>query len=227
MGESLHQQGYTCLGVRLAGHATHPEDMVRSRWTDWTASVEDGYNLLCRLTDDIFLVGLSMGGVIALLLSTQLTPRVMGVVAMSTPFRLPSDYPVWMMRLFSKFMKFRSKTKEQPGSGWFDQTAYVDHVSYPRNPVYSAAELKLLILEMHKALPRVDVPVLLTHSQDDKYVLPKNVERIYDRLGKALDKTKLYVTGSGHVLPRDAARQQVFHSTLEFIQRIESSKGQN
>ena len=51
MGEYLNQQGYTCLGVRLAGHATNPEDMIRARWTDWTASVEDGYNLLRGAVD--------------------------------------------------------------------------------------------------------------------------------------------------------------------------------
>src|ERR671918_2213655 len=76
MGEYLNQQDYTCLGVRLAGHATHSEDMIRSRWTDWVASVEDGYHVLCGLTDDIFLIGLSMGGALSLLMSTQLTPRV-------------------------------------------------------------------------------------------------------------------------------------------------------
>ena len=46
MGEYLNEHGYTCLGVRLTGHATDPEDMIRSNWTDWTASVEDGYSLL-------------------------------------------------------------------------------------------------------------------------------------------------------------------------------------
>src|SRR5512143_2591480 len=71
MGEYLHGRGYTCLGVRLAGHATRPEDMVRAHWTDWTASVEDGYHLLCGITSDIFLAGLSMGGVLSLLLSTR------------------------------------------------------------------------------------------------------------------------------------------------------------
>ena len=60
MGEFLNRQGYTCLAVRLTGHATDPEDMIRSRWTDWAASVEDGYALLRGLTDNIFLIGLSM-----------------------------------------------------------------------------------------------------------------------------------------------------------------------
>ncbi|MGB8980671.1 MAG: alpha/beta fold hydrolase [Anaerolineales bacterium] len=218
MGEYLHRQGYTCLGVRLAGHATDPEDMVRARWTDWTASVEDGYQLLRGLTENIFFVGLSMGGILSLLMSTRL--KVKGVVAMSTPARMPEDYPVWLLELMSFFIKYRPKTNEEPGSSWFDQTAWQEHVSYPQNPIRSAAELKKLIRAMRAALPKVSVPVLLMHSQDETYVLPDNLEEIYADLVNTPDKTRLYVTGSGHVLPRDASREQVFKAALEFIRRI-------
>jgi carboxylesterase len=218
MGEHLHRQGYTCLGVRLAGHATQPDDMIRSRWTDWTASVEDGYNLLCGLTDDIFLVGLSMGGILSLLMSTRL--KVRGVIAMSTPSHLPTDYPVWLLKFLSRFIKFSPKTRAAPGSGWFDKAVYKDHIAYGENPVRSAAELKKLILEMRESLPKVTVPVLLMHSRDETYILPDNMEYIYERLVGASDKTKIYITGSGHVLPRDAGREQVFQSAVEFIQKI-------
>lgn len=224
MGVSLHSQGFTCLGVRLAGHATRPEDMIRSRWTDWTASVEDGYNFLCRVTSDIFLIGLSMGGNLSLLMSTRLAPRVRGVIAMSTPSRLPTDYPVWLIKFLSLFIRFRRKTNEPPGSGWFDKAAYRDHIAYPQHPVRSGAELKKLILEMRAALPEVRVPVLLMHSKDERYVLPDNLESIYDALVNAPERTKLYITGSGHVLPRDASREQVFQSAAEFIQRVVKQK---
>lgn len=222
MGEFLNGQGYTCLGIRLAGHATNPEDMIRSRWTDWAASVEDGYQLLCGMTDHIFLIGLSMGGILSLLMSTRL--QVKGVVAMSTPSRLPTDYPTWFIELISHVIRYRPKSKEPPGSGWFDKAAYQDHVAYAQNPVRSTAELKKLILEMHSALPMVKVPVLLMHSKDERYILPDNVEDIYAGLANASDKTKLYLTGSGHNLPRDASRAQVFQAALEFIQRVSSQK---
>jgi len=222
MGEYLHQQGYTCLGPRLAGHATNVDDMLRARWTDWTASVEDGYQLLRGVTEDIFLVGLSMGGVLSLLMSTRL--KVRGVIAMSAPAHLPEDYPIWLLQLISLFVKYRPKTNEEPGSGWFDKTVYQDHIAYSQNPVRSAAELKKVILAMRAALPKVDVPVLLMHSRDETYVLPENLEEIYAGLVNASDKTKLYITGSGHVLTRDASRDQVFKSALEFIQRISIQK---
>ena len=139
---------------------------------------------------------------------------------MSTPHRLPSDYPVWSLQLMSIVMKFRPKTKDVPGSSWFDKDAWKEHVSYSENPIRSVAELKKLIFEMNDALPKIQVPVLLIHSKDDPYVLPDNMERIYDGLVNASDKTKFYITGSGHVVTRDAARHQVFESVLEFIRRV-------
>ena len=224
IGEYLNGQGYTCLGVRLAGHATHPADMVRSRWTDWTASVEDGYHLLCEITEDVFLIGLSMGGILSLFMSTQFAPRVKGVIAMSTPSQLPDDYPIWFLQLYSLLVPYSAKKGGAPGSGWFDKTAYQSHVIYGKYPVRSAAELKKLMIEMAAALPRVNVPVLLMHSKDDPGIAPSELEIIYQGLVNAPDKTKLYITGSGHNLPRDAKREQVFESALEFIQRVSAQK---
>lgn len=218
MGEYLHEQGHTCLGVRLAGHATDPEDMIRSRYQDWMASVEDGYHLLRAVAANIFLAGLSMGGVLSLLMSTKLD--VKGVVAMSTPYKLPDDPRLNYVDLISVFKPFMPKSSEEPGASWFDKEAWKDHISYPQNPVRSVGELDKLLGEMRKALPKVDVPVLLIHSKNDLYVLPENMELIYDGLKNVSDKTKLYITGSGHVVTRDAARHQVFESTLEFIQRV-------
>ncbi|MEW5940977.1 MAG: alpha/beta fold hydrolase, partial [Chloroflexota bacterium] len=177
MGEYLNGQGYTCLGIRLAGHATRPKDMIRSRYTDWMASVEDGYCLLRGLSNDIFLVGLSMGGALSLLMSTKLDVR--GVVAMSTPNQLPVDYPIWAMKLISIVMPFRDKSSESPGEGWFDKNAWQEHISYPQNPTRSGAELKALLGELNAALPKVNAPVLLIHSKDDPYVRPENMPRIY------------------------------------------------
>jgi len=219
MGEYLNRElGFTCLGIRLAGHATRPKDMVRSRWTDWTASVEDGYNLLRGAADEIYFAGLSMGGALSLLMSAKL--NVKGIVTISAPYSIPDEHPAWQIQLYSYFKTYLPKTKGKPGAGWFDKEAYKDHISYPLNPIRSAAELKILLDKMHTALPKVTAPALLIHSRDDVYVLPENLEKIYAGLVNTSDKTKLYVTGSGHVVTKDAARSQVFEAARDFIKRI-------
>jgi carboxylesterase len=174
------------------------------------------------VTENIFFVGLSMGGVLSLLMSTRLDVR--GVVAISTPYKLPDDPRLRHVDWIAKMIPYMPKSSGEPGSGWFDKQAWQDHISYPQNPVRSIGQLNQLLIAMRAALPDVHVPVLLMHSKDDDYVVPDNIDRIYDDLVNAPDKTRLYLTGSGHVIPRDAARQQAFQAALEFIQRIELTK---
>jgi carboxylesterase len=219
MGEYLNAQGYTCLGVRLTGHATRPEDMIRARYTDWMASIEDGYHLLSGLCDRIFLAGLSMGGVLALLMSTKL--KTTGVIAMSTPYKLPDDPRLKFIEPFALIRKYLPKSNDAPGEGWFDREAWQAHISYEQNPVRSIGELNKLLAEMRAALPKVDAPVLLLHSRDDHYVVEGSMQMIYNDLA-ATDKQMHWVTGSGHVITRDAAREQVFEIARGFVQRIES-----
>ena len=220
MGEYLAEQGYSILGVRLTGHATRPEDMIRSRSTDWMASVEDGYHLLRGLADLIYLIGLSMGGVLALLMSTQLD--VKGVVGISTPYRLPKDWRLNYIEFLSLFQSYLPKAKSSPGSGWFDQEARKEHVSYPQNPVRSIGELNKLTAQMRDTLPQVKAPVLLIHSKEDKNVLPENLDNIFSGLVNTRDKTKLFITNSGHVITSDAERVHVYKTVAEFISRIEA-----
>jgi carboxylesterase len=221
MGEYLAGRGYSVLGVRLAGHATDPQDMIRSRSGDWIASVEDGYHYLRGLADHIYLIGLSMGGLLSLLMSTRLDVR--GVVGISTPYGLRRDWRLNFIEILSFFQSYMPKVKAPPGSGWFDQQAWREHVSYPQNPVRSIAELNKLSALMRSALPQVKVPVLLVHSKDDGYVLPDNLEGIYRGLVNLQDKTRFYVKNSGHVVTRDAARDQVFMAVADFIDRVESA----
>ena len=220
LGEYLNRQGYTVCGMRLNGHATKPEDMIRSRWQDWLVSVEDGYHLLRSNTDQVFLLGLSMGGVLSLTAASKLP--VKGVVAMSTPYDIPHlPLPSWAIRFLSRFKPYLPKGKV-PGSGWYDPAAYQQHIAYPMNPVRSGVELKYLVDAMHAALPMVQVPVLLIHSRDDDYVIRDSMQQIYDRLGSS-DKQMLWVEGGGHVITEEPTRTAVFQAAGAFIQRVASA----
>jgi carboxylesterase len=203
LGEYLNRQGYTVCGIRLTGHATRPEDMIRSRWQDWLLSVEDGFNLLRCCTDQVFLLGLSMGGILSLTSAGTLPVR--GVVAMSTPSNLPHiPLPLWIIRIISRFKPYLQKPK---------------HVSYPMNPLRSGVELKYLMDEMHAALPKISAPVLLIHSRDDDYVIRDSMQQIYEAL-TTHDKHMLWVEGGGHVITEEPTREAVFKAAADFIERV-------
>jgi carboxylesterase len=217
LGEHLNGLGYTVCGIRLTGHATQPTDMIRSRRRDWLLSVEDGFNLLRSSCQQVFLLGLSMGGILSLISATHLPAA--GVVAMSTPWELPHARLMPLARLLSVFMPYMKKNKGVPGADWFDQQAFRQHVSYPKNLVRSAYELNRLLQEMHTALPLVKVPVLLIHSHDDRYVDPAGMAKIHAALGSR-DKHMLWVQGGSHVITEEPTRQAVFTAAAEFIARV-------
>lgn len=220
LGEYLNRQGYTVCGIRLNGHATKPEDMIRSRWHDWLLSVEDGYNLLRSSTEQVFLLGLSMGGVLSLIAASRLPVR--GVVAMSTPYILPDHMLLRFARPISWFISYLPKGNNAPGSGWFDQEAYKQHVAYPKNPVRSAGELNGLLGVMRESLPQVKVPVLLIYSHDDSYFIHESMEKIHAALGSA-DKNMLWVEGGRHVITEEPTRDTVFKAAFDFIKRVASA----
>ncbi|TRZ52304.1 alpha/beta fold hydrolase [bacterium] len=194
--------------------------MIRSRWQDWLLSVEDGYNLLRSCTDQVFLLGLSMGGVLSLTAASRLPVR--GVVAMSTPYALPDDPRLRYTKLVSWFIPTMPKGKGAPGEGWFDQEAYKQHVAYPNNPVRSAGELNQLLGVMRESLPQIKVPALLIHSRNDDYVIRDSMEKIHAALGST-DKHMLWVEGGGHVITEEPTRETVFKAAADFIKRVASA----
>lgn len=213
IGETLAKQGYAVLGIRLAAHATHPDEMTRVTWQDWLTSVEDGYHLLKGIANEVIVAGLSMGGVLSLLFSSKFT--ISGLITMSTPYNLPPDPRLRYLNLLSRLIP--TIPKDEPD--WRDPTLANDHVDYPFYTTKAILELNKLVQAMQAALPDVKAPVLLIHSQQDRSVPHDHMEKIYNRLG-SLDKMMFTIENSGHVITRDIEKDRVFEAVNKFIQRI-------
>ncbi len=220
LGDYLHQQGHTVLGIRLAGHATTMEDIIRSRAQDWLASVEDGYHLLRPNCEKIFLIGLSLGGVLSLVQSSRLP--VDGVVAMSTPYYFPLQWArrvPWVIKLISPFVR----TMEKDEHPWYSPEMKVSHVHYPRNPVRPGYEVHRLIEMMRDSLPKITIPALVIQSKDDQSVEPQDAELIYQHLGST-QKELAWVDQANHVITRDGDTTRVFEPINQFIRQSSISK---
>ncbi len=212
LGEYLAGRGYTALGVRLAGHGTRVQDLARSRWLDWLASAQDGYRLLRGACDQVIVMGLSLGGVLTLLLAAS--HPVDGLVAMSTPI-LPYRHLLrsWL-RPASALVPFIRKGPPD----WRDPQAGRERVAYAAYPTRALIEVQAAMAAAREALGRVNAPALLIHSSEDRFVVPANSQAIFDRLGSA-DKHLLLVSDSNHVITCDRAREQVFAAAADFARR--------
>ncbi len=217
LGEFLASGGYSVLGMRLAGHATLPADLTRTRWTDWLVNVEDGLALLRKTCPRVVLIGQSMGGMIALT-AASLYP-VSAVIAMSTPYRpSPGKKPPIQAQKPQPEM-IRKRVKHFPKAHPLHHRRELNYPAYPEFPASIGAELDQLATAMVAALPQVRVPALLIHSRADRSVPFTCLQGIYDHLGST-DKEMLALDGMDHSLVRDPNRQVVFEAVLEFLKRV-------
>ena len=213
MGEFLAQQGYSVLGIRLAGHATQPEDLNRVRWQDWLYSIEDGYHLLKGVSTQIFICGLSLGAALSLYFATRFT--VSGIVGMSTPQELPADPRIKFIHIFKWFIPYHKKEITK----WQDPETEESHIQYPVHPTFAVAELQSFLRVMRVTLPELTTPTLLIHSRTDDQVHPDNAKLIFQRLGSQ-DKEIAWIEASDHNVLLDPGHEKVFHLIKNFIWRI-------
>ena len=66
LGKHLNEQGYSVYGPRLTGHGRTAQALRGVRWPHWVADVLSGIVMLRERYEKVFLVGLSMGGALAL-----------------------------------------------------------------------------------------------------------------------------------------------------------------
>ncbi len=216
LGQDLAGRGYTVLGVRLAGHGTHPRDLGRTRFRDWLISVEEGLALLRGVADRVFVVGQSMGGLLALLAAASY--RLDGAVAMSTPFSRVPERPSPLLRLLSWLqpMVRKENIEFDPELGSRREKDYPAYAVYPSR---IHPEVATLQREVAAALPRIRVPVLLLQSRGDDMIPPDSMEQIYEALGTAA-KEKVWLEGLDHGMVCDPGRRAVFDAVAGFLARV-------
>ncbi|NOR90884.1 MAG: alpha/beta fold hydrolase [Anaerolineales bacterium] len=216
LGEHLAEQGYTTLGIRLFGHATHPDDLTRARWQDWMANLEDGYHWIDGACSQVVVIGLSLGAMLTLKFASRAT--LAGAVAMATLWELPplAQRLRPIAPTLSKVWRFR--TPSEP-SDWRDKDAERLNLGYSVQPLRGLSETYDINAEMRSSLKHVECPVTLIYSTGDSTVPTDHAQQIYATLG-AQDKTIVRVENSGHLLPRDADREKVFSAITEFVRRV-------
>lgn len=213
LGDSLTQEKYTILAPRLAGHATQVKDITRSHWEDWLCSVEDGINLLKGCTQKQVVMGLSMGGILALVAAARYD--LAGVVCFSTPCSLPGDPRAKYLPVLKFFIRQVSKGKPD----WRNQEAAKDHTHYPYYPTPAIIQLKELIEAMQAELVNVTIPALFVQSRQDQGIPAESLDTLAASVSST-DVSRLWVENSGHVVIREPEREVIFTEVKSFVKRI-------
>ena len=189
--DHLAAAGLTVSLPRLPGHGTTWQDMAHTRWEDWYAEVDRAYEELRGHADEIFLMGLSMGGCLALRMAELRGDGVAGLVLVNPS--LAADTKLFLLAPVLKLVVPSLK-----GIGSDIKKEGVSELSYDRVPVRAAATLPQLWKVTQQQLAEVTQPVLVFLSTTDHVVGPASM-RV---LRAALPAAQLTVRELRRQLPR-------------------------
>ena len=194
LAEYLGNQGFYTHAINLPGHGTTPEDCNRVKFSDWIEYTEQGVADMTSRCDNIYVIGISMGSVLALHLSSIFPLN--GAVFASTVLKFKDYFSTRILTpLFHRLVPFREKRKSYPK----DVRDKYNYFGYQVWPMSAVNEMRKLTNHVKKNLPAVKCPAMVIHSTKDMLSLPANISLVYDNISSEI-KEKVIVEQASHNL---------------------------
>jgi len=217
VASALAQAGLTVTAPRLPGHGTSVEDMVDTRWEDWSAAAEAAYLDLAARCDRVAVVGLSMGGTLTSWLGER-HPEVAGLVLINPLVRsIPAD----QLEAVKGLVEAGETRMDAIGS----DIAQPDtkELSYDQTPLEPLLSLLDAAAKVGKDLGTIACPVLLLSSREDHVVDPANGDDVAAALGDRCER--VWLERSFHVATLDFDREEIEKRSTEFVLRVTGTGG--
>ncbi|GII01968.1 alpha/beta hydrolase [Planobispora takensis] len=208
-GEYLAEAGLTVALPRLPGHGTTWQEMNHTRWEDWYAELDKALADLRGRCAEVFVMGLSLGGCMALRLAEVHGEGVKGVVVVNPS--IANDVPLLKLAPLLKLF-----VPSVPGVAGDIKKEGATELGYTRTPVRAAASLPQLWALTQAGLDELSQPVLVFHSPQDHVVKPTSVRILREKLTRG-NLRVLELADSYHVATLDNDADQIFAGSLEFV----------
>ena len=227
-GKVIARQGFTVACPEMAGHCSTIEALTKTKWLDWYQSIEVAFDALKEECEHVFIAGLSMGALIALMVAAKRKKQVAGVILLSTTF----FYDGWNVSKFKQKvllpivlyspLKYFLQWEETSPYGIKDErtralvhailenrdSQAADKIGYFKTPATVILESVRLIEATKKTLKEVISPTLIVHSTEDDMASLKNAHYTQANIAAETVET-FFVDDTYHVLTLDKRKEDV------------------
>ncbi len=241
LAQFLHRKGFTVVCPRLANHGQPMVIFRKTTWQQMYESVRQAFLERERAGDKtIFVSGLSVGALLALLLACEFKDRVKGVSCLSPifffdgwnapkrRFLLPLGYYTFLK--YYLFFKdgfpygIKNEAIRQRIHDYYDQRTVHDlgdvtKNGYPFYPIALLHQHNLLVSYLKKRMNQIHSPVQIIQAQDDDMSSVKNAQFVYDKVSSQTKEIVL-LKDSYHVIVADQEREKVAHALNRFFNSL-------
>jgi carboxylesterase len=217
LGLALADAGFTVELPLLPGHGTDIADMLPTRWPEWCEAADDAFAALAVRCDAVAVVGLSMGGSLAICLAEH-HPEV-AALSLVNPLVIPPDTAT------TGFIESMIEAGDEIAPGIGSDIALEGSVeaAYPDLPLQAALSLFEGVEEVEAKLGSVTCPVLVFTSKQDHVVDPKSSDVLVERVKGPIEQVVL--ERSYHVATLDYDKDEIEARTVEFLSGVLAAPG--
>ncbi len=195
LAEALAATGFSVEMPLLPGHGTQIDDMVPTRWEDWSGAADEAYEALAARCDSVVVAGLSMGGSLSCWLALR-HPEIAGLALINPIAKVPvEEFRDVVQALLD------DGTEIAPGIGSDIAKEGSVETAYEGAPLRSALSLFDGVDAVGSRLSDITCPVLLMNSREDHVVPTESGDFLEASLGGPVER--IWLERSFHVATLD------------------------
>jgi carboxylesterase len=207
----------------LRGHGGVPADLRGVTAADWHADAARALDDLLTECDRAVVVGLSMGGAVALHLAAERGDRLAGVVALAPALRLAGGLGDRLR--VAALAATNGLVPVDVRNAYEDPERAAASTNYTHAPARAILALDAYGRRVARLLPRITIPLMVVYTPDDRVVPPGVAASVYERVATPpAQKRILAVPGSGHELLLDRKREAVCEAVAAFIDELRGAE---
>ena len=213
LAEFLGNNGYHTLTRNLPGHGTSVEECNTVKYQDWLSFVEQDLAELSINSDKIVVIGMSMGGVLALHLGSLFPVEC--VISAAAVFQLRDHKKLkYLNSVLCKFLPIRPKIKSYPKD---IKGGLVFH-GYDQYPMIALNEFMKMNRFVKKELNKIKCPTMILHANVDQTSMPINIDIIKNNVRSDVKLVKYYDHATHNIFVKSDDQMLIFHDIKSFLE---------
>lgn len=213
----LASHGISTKGVLLPGHGGSWQDLSATTPDDWYRAVEQGVLEMAKNVKEVYLVGISLGGNLALKCAADHPDVVKGIVTIEAPMKIKNQYITKVAIPFAQTMGFRYWNKQ-----------YLKKVRHPEKeivfnqgvldkmPLNNIAQVIDFLENKQGFLEKVKCDVLIIQSEKSSLLTKDSADKIYSRI-KSKRKEIFKMENVYHAFLSEPAKRTIFREATRFF----------
>ena len=233
--QHLHSNGFDVFAYCLPGHGEDTGQIRCVRYIDWINFAGYKFKKLKKKYNNVYLGGLCLGAVLALILGQKYKLEVNGIISLSTTLYLDGWTMPWYnfmmpLGLYTLIRYYYTFPEREPyGIKNIKRRRSIQKImgknsiamdNYPLSCVYELLKLSKLA---RKNMKNVISPILIMHSKEDDLTSIKSAKFVYNNVS-SLDKEIFILENSYHLMLYDNDKDFVFDKSVEFLNNLVQKK---